>query len=379
MKRQTISPRSDWRAKLEQIGFTFHSLGGVYWHEAACYEFMAGEIDYIEAATAELHEMCIKAAEHIISHKLYNRLGIPAKFVPLIERSWEADEPSIYGRFDFAYDGYGDLKLFEYNADTPTSLIEAAVAQWTWLEEVRPGCDQFNSIHEKLIACFREIGRGLPIGANLFFSCIDESQEDFVTVEYMRDTAMQAGLSTRHVFIEDIGFSSETGRFYDSENCEIQYLFKLYPWEWMIADQFGSHLLENPMRIFEPAWKMLLSNKGILPVLWELYPNHPNMLPAFFEAAPLQGAAFVRKPLLSREGASITYDDGTGRPLETGGNYGAEGYIYQGLKKMPCFDGSYPVVGSWVIAGEPAGIGIREDDTPVTTNTSRFVPHFFKP
>ena len=195
----------------------------------------------------------------------------------------------------------------------------------------------------------------------------------------MRDTAMQAGLSTRHVFIEDIGFSSETGRFYDSENCEIQYLFKLYPWEWMIADQFGSHLLENPMRIFEPAWKMLLSNKGILPVLWELYPNHPNMLPAFFEAAPLQGAAFVRKPLLSREGASITYDDGTGRPLETGGNYGAEGYIYQGLKKMPCFDGSYPVVGSWVIAGEPAGIGIREDDTPVTTNTSRFVPHFFKP
>ena len=379
MKRHSITPRSDWRARLEQIGFTFHSLGGVYWHEGACYEFTSGEIDAIEAATAQVHEMCIKAAEHIVANKLYSRLGIPEAAVPLIERSWEADDPSIYGRFDFACDGSGDVKLLEYNADTPTSLIEAAVAQWTWLEEVRPGCDQFNSIHEKLVACFRDIGRSLPIDMNFFFSCIDESQEDFVTVEYLRDTAMQAGLPTSHVFVEDIGYSSDTGRFYDRENCEIQCLFKLYPWEWMLADQFGAHLPENPLRIFEPAWKMLLSNKGILPVLWELYPEHPNLLPAFFDAGPLQGKAFVRKPLLSREGASITYDDGTGRPIETGGNYGAEGYIYQALAKMPCFDGAYPVVGSWVINGEPAGVGMREDDTPVTTNTSRFVPHFFKP
>ena len=379
MKRLTIQPRDNWREKLEQIGFTFHSVGGVYWNEAACYEFTAGEIDYIEAATAELHDMCIKAADHIIANKLYSRLGINQAFVPLIERSWDTDERSIYGRFDFIYDGYDDLKLLEYNADTPTSLIEASVAQWTWLEEVQPGCDQFNSIHEKLVACFSQLRQELPIETIFFFSCIHDSQEDFVNVEYLRDTAMQAGFATRHVFVEDIGYSKETGLFYDTENYEIACLFKLYPWEWLTADEFGRHLLTCPMRVFEPAWKMLLSNKGILPVLWELYPKHPNLLPAFFEHEKLQGAPYVRKPLLSREGASIVYDDGTGSPLRTDGGYGAEGHIYQQLQKIPCFDGSYPVMGSWLIAGEPAGIGIREDDTPVTTNMSRFVPHFFKP
>ena len=27
-------------------------------------------------------------------------------------------------------------KSFEYNADTPTSLLEAAVVQWQWLEQI---------------------------------------------------------------------------------------------------------------------------------------------------------------------------------------------------------------------------------------------------
>jgi glutathionylspermidine synthase len=39
--------------------------------------------------------------------------------------------------------------------------------------------------------------------------------------------------------------------------------------------------------------------------------------------------------------------------------------------------GNYPVIGSWVIYGESAGIGIREDRQEVTTNSSRFVPHLF--
>jgi glutathionylspermidine synthase len=30
-----------------------------------------------------------------------------------------------------------------------------------------------------------------------------------------------------------------------------------------------------------------------------------------------------------------------------------------------------------VIAGQPGGIGIREDPTPITHNLSRFVPHYF--
>ena len=37
----------------------------------------------------------------------------------------------------------------------------------------------------------------------------------------------------------------------------------------------------------------------------------------------------------------------------------------------------HALVGSWVIAGKAAGIGMREDKNPITTNLSRFVPHYF--
>ncbi|MBI5634438.1 MAG: glutathionylspermidine synthase family protein, partial [Nitrospirae bacterium] len=204
-------------------------------------------------------------------------------------------------------------------------------------------------------------------------------EEDRVTVEYLRDVALQAGFDARYVSMEDIGFSSETNRFYDIEENEIRCLFKLYPWEWLLAEDFGLHISAAAITLFEPAWKMVLSNKAILPILWELYPDHPNLLPAFFESERLTDG-YVRKPFFSREGANILMQD---RRMnyheETEGTYGEEGYIYQEIAKSPCFDGNYAIIGSWVINGLSAGIGIREDDTPITKNTSRFVPHLFRP
>jgi glutathionylspermidine synthase len=33
------------------------------------------------------------------------------------------------------------------------------------------------------------------------------------------------------------------------------------------------------------------------------------------------------------------------------------------------------VLGSWFAAGQPCGLNIREDASPITKNTSRFLPH----
>jgi glutathionylspermidine synthase len=118
---------------------------------------------------------------------------------------------------------------------------------------------------------------------------------------------------------------------------------------------------------------MILSNKGILAILWELFPDHPNLLPAYFDDALLE--AYARKPLLSREGANVSLVLFGQTVAETRGDYGDEGFVYQALAPLPIFDGSSAVIGSWVVAGEPAGVGIRESDGPITGNTSRFVPH----
>jgi glutathionylspermidine synthase len=373
MKREERVPRVDWPKKLEDLGFDFHTIDGeVYWDERACYRFTTEEIDKLEAATAELQERVIEAITTVIEKGDYGRFAIPEPFHRMIEASWNDDEESLFGRFDLSWDGDGEPKLLEYNADTPTALLEASVAQWYWLQDVFPQHDQFNSIHEKLIDRWKELRESFPAGA-VHFACDADSVEDRGTTDYLRDTATQAGIETKPLDIREIGWDGS--RFVDLEKRAIDVLFKLYPWEWMVREDFAEHLLRRSTRVVEPAWKMLLSNKAILPILWERFPGHPNLLAASFEPGRF-ATDYVKKPIFSREGANVSINAG-GRTLEEPGAYGAEGYIWQAYHELPRFGGNYTVIGSWIIGEEPAGIGIREDDSPITKNTSRFVPHYF--
>ena len=144
----------------------------------------------------------------------------------------------------------------------------------------------------------------------------------------------------------------------------------------MWHEEFSQHLAGEPARFIEPAWKMLLSNKGLLSVLWELFPGHPNLLPCYDDPAPLNGN-HARKPRLSREGSNVTLVE-NGAVIESNdGEYGDEGFIYQALARLPDFDGRHPVMGVWIVNHEAAGLGIREDTRRITGNLSRFVPHLF--
>jgi len=382
MQRLACSERDDWRLTAEASGFVFHSIGGErYWDERAFYAFTLDEIErLIELPTAEIDAMCIELVASAIDDEEYlRRLKIPEAFWPLISESWHRDEASLYGRIDFSFDGSGPAKLLEYNADTPTSIFEAAVFQWTWLEQaierriIPVLADQYNSIHERLIEAWQKLGEG----RHLHLTGTTDSEEDAGTLAYLEDTARQAGLSTTLIDIADIGWR-ENGGFVDLDDRPMQLVFKLYPWEWMFHDAFGARLAKAPTRWIEPPWKAILSNKGILPLLWEMFPGHPNLLPAFFEDDPNAaglGASFVRKPLYSREGANVALVRDGMTVVAQEGPYGGEGFIRQALAPLPNFSGQYPVVGSWVVDHSPCGLSIREDENPITGNTSRFLPH----
>ena len=373
MRRENRIPRPDWPRKVEELGFTWHSMDGVYWDERACYRFSSDEIDTLEAATGELHQRCLEAVAKVVAKGDYSRFAIPAPFHAAIERSWKVGDKSVYGRFDFSWDGTGEPKLLEYNADTPTALLEASVVQWCWLQDLMPQADQFNSIHEKLIERWKVVRASLPGAGAVYFTGDTESQEDAGTLEYLRDTATQAGIDTHSIDIADIGWDGS--RFVDLEARPIATIFKLYPWEWMAREEFSKYLLAGKARVVEPAWKMLLSNKAILPTLWEMFPDHPNLLAASFEPGRF-ATDYVKKPIYSREGANVSISAG-GTTVEAPGEYGEEGFIWQAYHELPRFDGNYTVIGSWVVGDDAAGIGIREDDSPITKNSSRFVPHYF--
>ncbi len=376
MKRHIIQPRENWQQKVENIGFGFHSSDTPYWDESAYYEFTMEEILTIENATNKLWGKCLEAVQYVIDNKLYHKFFIPEWFVPHIEKTWEDDSPAIYGRFDFSMRN-GVPKLLEFNADTPTSLFEASIVQWYWLQDFNAAKDQFNSIHEKLVEYWKYL-KDYLYPYPLHFSCIKDTLEDLTTTEYLRDCAIQAGLDTKFIFIDDIGWSAEENEFFDVYNFSIKNIFKLYPYEWLVNEDFGKNIIadKNQSYWIEPSWKMILSNKAILPILWSLNNSDENLLPAYFKEEKYKlGYNYIKKPLLSREGANISIVKDNAVVTETDGEYGEEGFIYQELCELPEFDKKYAVIGSWVIGQEAAGIGVRESDVLITENLSRFVPH----
>jgi glutathionylspermidine synthase len=374
MYRINHTPRPDWRKKVEAIGFDFHTIGDIYWDESAYYELTMQEVDALEAATTELWEMCLKAVDYVVEHRLYHKFHIPEWFVPHIERSWEEDHPSIYGRFDFSFHN-GQIKLLEFNADTPTSLFEAGIVQWFWLQDCFPNHDQFNSVHEKLIATWKYLKQFLHEG-KLHFASVRDNAEDHTTTRYLQDCAMQAGLETAFLYLDEIGWDQAFSTFVDMDDHTIKNIFKLYPYEWMVHEEFGENLMEDRSNALwiEPSWKMLLSNKAILPILWELFPYHKYLLKSYFDA-PKDLVSWCEKPILSREGANVKLMENGKKIAQTGGEYGEEGFIYQDLATLPKFGDNYALIGSWVIGQEAAGIGIRESKSMITDNLSRFIPH----
>ncbi|MDB5249344.1 MAG: glutathionylspermidine synthase family protein [Segetibacter sp.] len=376
MIRKTITPRNNWQSAVEKLGFGFHTTNVPYWDESVYYELSMTEVHQIEKATADLWDLCLGAVQHVMDNKLYHLFNIPDWLIPYIEKTWTEDHPAIYGRFDLCVKD-GKVKLLEFNADTPTSLYESAIVQWFWLQDFDKSKDQFNSVHEKLVDYWKYLKNYLH-PAPLHFTCLKETLEDLTNVEYMRDCAIQAGFETKLIFVDDIGWDEHSRQFMDMEDQPIKNIFKLYPWEWMVTEEFGKNILLDVNRTFwiEPSWKMLLANKAILPILWELYPDHPNLLAAYFDSALLTN--YVKKPILGREGANIEIVK-EGELLQfTEGEYGKEGYVFQELLELPNFDGKYPMIGSWVVGQEPAGIGIREANSLITDNVSRYVPHLIK-
>ncbi|HEX8390146.1 MAG TPA: glutathionylspermidine synthase family protein [Candidatus Saccharimonadales bacterium] len=422
MKRLTTAQRPDWETTVHNQGLIYATTTAPdgstfnYWGEGNYYTLTAADIDTLELAANELFEMKIEAGDYIIAHpEIMRKMAIPEFAWPQIIKTWNDDPAcqSVYARFDFRFGGVSHPtkslrvpQMFEDNADTPTGALETGYVQWAWLEDTKLGNDQFNSLQEKLVGAWKRnlelLEARLGHKPIVHFACVsdreDPSGEDMMNTLYLEDACRQAGYDTRTIYMENIKLGDD-GRFYDQEGMHIDVIFKLYPWEFMVEQEYGRACFADMENIglrndageyiggtvwIEPPYKMLWSNKGILAVLWKLFGGTDRakyLIPAWFEdEAPAWLKNYVKKPLLSREGANVTvYKDGE-VVFAAEGEYGAEGHIVQRLAPPPEFvtpEGKkvYPVIGGWMVDGEPAGMCIREESGIVTTNQSQFIPH----
>ena len=384
MRRITVPPRPDWREKANAVGFSFHEMHGEpYWVDDAAYCFGLEEIERnIEEPSQILHDMCMDLVADIVNNEeALTRLAIPRDYHDVIRNSWLRGDLHLYGRFDLAYDGHGPAKLLEYNADTPTSVFETGYFQYNWLtDQVALGTlpaqtDQFNSVQEALIEAFGQFSRD-----RIFhFAAVSDSAEDCGTTIYLMDCAIQAGHRAQFLDIRDIGIDA-SGRYADLQSRVIERCFKLYPWEFMLRESFAENLRAESGIFIEPAWKAVLTNKGLLPMLWQRHPNHPNLLPSFFpdDAEIYELQDYVVKPLLSREGENISLYRNRREILSAPGSYGKEGYVFQAYAPLFKSEFGYAVLGSWIVGDRSCGLGIREDASPITANLSRYVPHIIE-
>ena len=386
MIRRELPARADWQSRVERAGLAYHSGGeppaeggGLWWHEGACWELTSAEVDALDDATAALHARCLDAVDHIVNREpalLADDFALPAWFAQALSESWRRGDPALMGRMDLAFDdATGTAALLEYNADTPTLAIETAVAQWFWLQDVDPGADQFNSLHEKLLARFGWM-RGLMDGAGMHFAAYESAAEEWLHSTYFRDLAEQAGIPTRQLDLGAVGWDG--ARFHDAEGGVIRFLHKLYPWEWARQDAFGEALAGAAVGVLEPPWKALLSDKAILPVLHRLFPDHPNILPARMGQHGGDPGAWVEKPCLGREGANVTLRRDGVMIEATAGEYGEGRWVTQAMATLPARDGWNAVIGSWMVGEETAGIIIREGRERIMRDGSRVVPHLFR-
>ncbi len=375
---------------LESLGFVWHT-------DRDDSSYISDELVIISEEEAEayyeatntLYDMVVEAAEHVIENNLFHEIGIPFNLVEVIKASWENDVHwHLYGRFDLAGGVDGKpIKLLEFNADTPTALFETAIVQWAMLK--KNGLEeehQFNALYEALIENFKRLVtleedvstfEERYDGWNFLFTSVKGNSEEENTVRLLQHIATEAGFNTEFAYIDEIEFAPDEGIFYEDKNYELW--FKLIPWEDIALEESDlAMLLTNIIKsqkaiIFNPAYTLLFQSKGLLKILWDLYPNHPLLLESSFE--PLEGKKQVKKPVFGREGGSVTILDENGQESESiEGDYDNHKMVYQAYTELASDIEGQSYQAGVFYAYEACGLGFRKGGK-ILDNMSKFVGH----
>lgn len=387
---QNVKALSD--TTLEELGFSWHTdLDGSKYVSDQLVTISQTQAEAYYNAANEVYDMYVEAAEYVIENDLFFELGIPFNLIDPIKKSWENDVHwHIYGRFDLA-GGIDDkpIKLIEFNADTATALFETALLQWAILKHNDlDEAHQFNNVYEaitnnfkRLITLFDEPEKFDEYydGWKILFSSIEGNDEEEATTKLLQQMASDAGFATSFEFLQNVHFD-ENG-IYDANGNKYEYWFKLYPWEDIAIDEpelattLNSIMQSQEAIILNPAYTLLFQSKGILKILYDLFPDSPYLLQTSFEPLNVKQ---VEKPVFGREGANTKILDHNQNILsQTEGPYHNYKKIYQEYVEFAQDSDANKYQAGVFFAYEACGIAFRKGGD-ILDNMSKFVGHTIK-
>ena len=367
MKLLKLEERLGWEQAMMDLGFVYHSFDEAYWMDQLGLELTYKEWNAIGQASLEVHAMGMDMIGDVVKSGCFEPWKFSDLACQLVTESWNRGDPSLYGRFDFTFSPEGFAKVYEYNADTPTSIMEASLAQSNWAQARHLQSSCF--LEEKMPLAFAKLA---SLGASkMAIAGLSTSVEDTANLFPMVQWARMAGIDAQWCSIETMQFMYATQQHgFDGEGLE--WIFKLYPWEFFVKDN-AQFLKKTKTRFIEPAWKMLLSTKAFMAEVWKRHPGHPNLLATYYEGEEGPGLeqGYVRKPLLSREGANVEIIKDNVFLQKEIGPYGKEGFVKQEYCAMPEPEKSKRfTIGGWIAGDQFAGTCARYTDDHVVTNVS---------
>ena len=436
MRPLKIIRRSHWQRHIRENAYQADVLSDAqqkYWVEALpqpfAIQFDTREETALAEATESLWEMCVEFLDWFFTDEnegdvdqRLTKLQIPAAYWQAIKNSWDREEPvedlSLCTRFDFALAEDGQIKLLEINGETPLLGAET-IYQWNWYADymhnhqnsaapLPSDASQFNDYWEKIAGQWRRINQDYNLKETGISFLVDENLEEdlemamqliqilhdevdesiYAQIVYLRELTDDRGKQVQR----GLGLDEE-GYFVDHVNERIPVLWKMYDWSDLendmansgSTDAFARRLEAGDVKVIEPLWKQVLSNKGALALMWQQFKSsdyRQYLLKTYFEtdisveATQLLLEMHVRKPMLGLEGVATSIETGVGEleKRDTFG-YGNEGFIVQEYVELAQAFGYHYMLGSWAVDGEAAGIIIRGDTSRITGRHCLIIPH----
>ncbi len=312
-------------------------------------------------------------------------LGIPDFARPLVQWSVENEwDNFLVGRFDFA-GGIDDLplKLIEFNADTASLLPETSVIQPEVVRKagLKPAP---NDLLAALESNARRLGGGRSDTAIAAAHLGSEDDSHNVDVLARISTAAKWG-RTDNITLPSLEINPDEGVFYEASPGKwIHYgtMIKFFPWDFAAIEEpelweyLAELVMAKKLRVFNPAWTMLLQSKALLAYAWEDNPGHPLLLPTAFDPAqlprPLDG--YVRKPVFGRMGENIEIVmNGRNVVAETKGDYGNGPVVYQEYAEFAIDGDKHRYQLSTYQAPQACGLCCRRQDDMIIDDDGEFV------